>query len=53
MKKGNLIVSLVIIILINIGIFAVVDDYSGLFWINYGFVILALLVSTYSMSNLK
>lgn len=49
MKKGNLIVSLIIILLINIGIFVVVDDYSGLFWINYGFVMTALLVSTYFM----
>ncbi len=50
MKKGNLIVSLIIIALINIGIFVAVDDYSGLFWINYGFVMLALLFTAYTVS---
>ena len=45
MKKGNLIVSLIIILLINIGIFAIVDDYNAAFWINYGAVMLAFLVA--------
>lgn len=47
MKKGNLMVSLIIIILINIGIFIAADDYSVLFWVNYSFFMTALLASTY------
>ena len=50
MKKGNIIVSLIIIVLINIGIFVAVDNYSGLFWINYCFVMLALLFTAYTVS---
>lgn len=48
MKKGNLIISLIVIALINIGIFVAVDDYSGLFWVNYGFTMLALCFTAYT-----
>lgn len=50
MKKRNLCISLLIIAIINIGIFVVVDDYSSVFWINYCFVMLALLFTTFKLS---
>lgn len=47
MRKRSLIVSIIIIALINIGIFVVVNNYSSLFWINYSFTMSAILISAY------
>jgi hypothetical protein len=50
MKKGNLLVSLFLIAIINIGIFAVVNDRSDVFWVNYGFLMFAVLFAACTFS---
>lgn len=50
MKKRSFFVSLAIIAILNIGILVIVDDYSGIFWINYCFIMIALLFTTYKLS---
>ena len=50
MKKGNLLVSLFLIAILNIGIFVVVNDRSDVFWVNYCFLMFAVLFAACTFS---